>query len=48
VATFGAVEVWGHEALVDEGDPYVRGVEEWIGFAGTIHDVSDTREGRKE
>jgi len=44
VGTFDAVEVWGHEALVDEGDPYVRGVEEWIGFAGAIHDV-DRKEG---
>lgn len=36
-ATFDEVMVWGHELVVDEdSDPYVRGVEEWIGFAEQV------------
>lgn len=39
-ATFDEVMVWGHEVVVDEGsDPYVRGVEEWIGFAAQVRCV---------
>jgi len=39
-ATFDEVMVWGHEVVVDEGsDPYVRGVEEWIGFAEQVRFV---------
>ncbi|KAH7626083.1 ribonuclease H2, subunit C [Sordaria sp. MPI-SDFR-AT-0083] len=37
-AEFEEVVVWGHESLADAGgDAYVRGVEEWIGFAERIH-----------
>lgn len=37
-AEFEEVIVWGHETLADAvGDPYVRGVEEWIAFASKIH-----------
>jgi ribonuclease H2 subunit C len=36
VAEFEELVVWGHEAVVDEGDAYVRGVEEWVGFAETV------------
>ena len=39
-ATFDEVMVWGHEVVVEEADPYVRGVEEWIGFAGQVCDAS--------
>lgn len=36
-ATFDEVMLWGHEALPDElVDPYVKGVEEWIAFAGKV------------
>lgn len=36
-ATFDELMVWGHEAVFDGGsDPYVRGVEEWIGFAEQV------------
>lgn len=39
-ATFDEVMVWGHEVVVDEGsDPYVRGVEEWIGFAEQVRSI---------
>lgn len=37
-AEFDEVVVWGHESLAEAGgDAYVRGVEEWIGFAGRVH-----------
>jgi hypothetical protein len=37
VASFQQVMVWGHEAIVYAGeDCYVRGVEEWIGFAESV------------
>ncbi|KAK3338531.1 ribonuclease H2, subunit C [Neurospora tetraspora] len=37
-AEFEEVVVWGHESLADAGgDAYVRGVEEWIGFANKMH-----------
>jgi len=41
VGNFEAIEVWGHEAVVDEGDPYVRGLEEWISFSGAIHEFEE-------
>ncbi|EHK96376.1 hypothetical protein M7I_7923 [Glarea lozoyensis 74030] len=41
-ATFDEFMVWGHEALPEEmADPYVRGMEEWIDFAKTIHAHDD-------
>jgi ribonuclease H2 subunit C len=36
-SVFDEVMIWGHEAVMDESDPYVRGLEEWIGFAEQIH-----------
>ncbi|KAK1775715.1 ribonuclease H2, subunit C [Copromyces sp. CBS 386.78] len=37
-AEFEEFVVWGHESLADAaGDAYVRGVEEWIGFAERVH-----------
>ena len=33
---FDEIVVWGHEAIMDESDPYVRGLEEWIGFAEQV------------
>lgn len=33
---FDEIIVWGHEAVMDESDPYVRGLEEWIGFAEQV------------
>ena len=33
---FDKIMVWGHEAVMDESDPYVRGLEEWIGFADQV------------
>ncbi|KAK1751973.1 ribonuclease H2 subunit C [Echria macrotheca] len=41
LAEFGEVVVWNHEGdgadKEGEGDPYVRGVEEWLGIAEQIH-----------
>lgn len=42
-AEFDEVLVWGHEAAVgtDGADGgYVRGMEEWIGLAGAIHEYA--------
>ncbi|KAI0134948.1 ribonuclease H1 small subunit [Daldinia grandis] len=37
-ATFDEFVVWNHEALANSSeDPYLRGMEEWISFAGQIH-----------
>jgi hypothetical protein len=36
-ATFSELVVWGHEMLPeDTSDPFVRGIEEWIGFASKV------------
>lgn len=36
-AQFGEVMVWGHEVLPDNaGDPYVKGMEEWMAFAEQV------------
>lgn len=35
-STFDEIMVWGHETMMDESDPYVRGLEEWIGFAEQV------------
>ncbi|KAI1646570.1 ribonuclease H1 small subunit [Daldinia loculata] len=37
-ATFDEFMVWNHETLANSTeDPYLRGMEEWISFAGQIH-----------
>lgn len=36
-ASFEEIVVWGHESLPEGSvDPYVRGMEEWIGFAELV------------
>ncbi|KAJ5195267.1 Ribonuclease H2 subunit C [Penicillium cinerascens] len=35
--TFDDMIVWGHEILPAADDPYVKGVEEWVRFAETMH-----------
>ena len=35
-ASFEEMAVWGHEAVPEPDDPYVKGVEEWIAFAGAV------------
>lgn len=36
VGEWDSIMVWGHEAVMDEDDPYVRGVEEWVGFSAAV------------
>ncbi len=36
VASFDSIVLWGHESLVEGDDPFVKGVEEWIGFAEAV------------
>ncbi|CAD6446391.1 6601b7e6-fb1f-4d2a-ade1-d5d541ce1214-CDS [Sclerotinia trifoliorum] len=48
--TFDDLTVWGHECLVDAGgDMVVRGIEEWMGWAGAIHafDYQTNKEDKK-
>ncbi|KAK5165153.1 uncharacterized protein LTR77_009251 [Saxophila tyrrhenica] len=40
-ARFEEVVVWGHETPVGEEDEFVRGLGEWLGFAGAIHAYDD-------
>jgi ribonuclease H2 subunit C len=35
-ASFEEVVVWGHEAVPEENDVYVKGVAEWIAFAEAV------------
>ncbi|KAL3476249.1 ribonuclease H2 non-catalytic subunit-domain-containing protein, partial [Aspergillus californicus] len=36
-ATFDDYVVWGHETIPAADDPFVKGVEEWVKFAETMH-----------
>lgn len=36
VAGFNGVWVWGHEAVMDGEDAYVRSLEEWVGVAESV------------
>ncbi|RDW74682.1 ribonuclease H2 subunit C [Aspergillus mulundensis] len=38
-ATFGDYMVWGHEMIPAADDSFVKGVEEWVKFAGVMHTV---------
>ena len=35
-ARFGEIMVWDHEAVPEGTDVYVKGIEEWIGFAEAV------------
>ena len=35
-ARFGEIMVWEHEAVPESTDVYVKGIEEWIGFAEAV------------
>jgi ribonuclease H2 subunit C len=53
VATFDEVVVWEHGGKVDvERDAYVRGLGEWVGWAGVMHgedeDEGETGESTKK
>lgn len=34
--SFDRLVVWGHEGLVEDDDPFVKGVEEWINFSQAV------------
>ena len=36
VASFDKIVLWGHESLVEGDDSFVKGVEEWVGFAEAV------------
>lgn len=36
VASFEELVVWGHEALPEDDDAFVKGVEEWVQFAEAV------------
>jgi hypothetical protein len=44
VAGFDEIVIWGHEAVPEADDHFVRGVEEWIGFAETMHACAGSEE----
>ncbi|KAL8913831.1 MAG: hypothetical protein Q9171_001435 [Xanthocarpia ochracea] len=37
VADFKEFIIWGHEAVADRDDAFVKGIEEWMGFAAAMH-----------
>lgn len=43
IGTFDEVMVWGHEQMPAGDDVFVRGIEEWIGFAEAMHGVGEER-----
>ena len=43
-AEFDQFVIWGHEATADaSADPYVRGIEEWVGLAEQIHSYQEAK-----
>lgn len=45
-ARFGEIMVWDHEAVPEDTDVYVKGIEEWIGFAEVVCEDSCFSESR--
>jgi len=45
-ARFGEIMVWDHEAVPEGTDVYVKGIEEWIGFAEAVCEDSWCSESR--
>jgi ribonuclease H2 subunit C len=42
IGTFDEIVIWEHGGVVDkERDGYVRGLEEWVGWAGCMHGDED-------
>lgn len=35
-ATYDEIAVWGHEMVPGEDDTFVKGLEEWVGFANAV------------
>lgn len=45
IGSFEEVVMWGHGAEVGEGDEFVRGINEWVGFAEGVHVDEEEEEG---
>lgn len=44
VGSFEKVIIWNHESMVDRDDAFMKGLNEWIGFAEAVsHHVPSTR-----
>ncbi|KAK3202756.1 hypothetical protein GRF29_154g620837 [Pseudopithomyces chartarum] len=48
IGQFEEVIVWGHGGVVGEGDKFVRGLKEWIGFAEAMHGQDDGQDKDKD
>jgi ribonuclease H2 subunit C len=46
LASFDAITVWGHEQVPESasGDGVLRGIEEWVGWAGKINSWQEEEE----
>jgi ribonuclease H2 subunit C len=48
IGEFEEVVAWGHGGQVEEGqDMFIRGVQEWIGFAEAMHGEDEDEEGKE-
>ncbi len=43
VASFEELVIWGHEAVPEGDDPFVKGVEEWVKFAEAVSQLFSWR-----
>ena len=43
VGSFVKILIWNHETMVDGDDAFVKGLNEWLGFAEAVSHVSIAR-----
>lgn len=48
LATFDAIDVWGHEQIPDDGDSVVRAAEEWVALAARVNAFEGEEEEEEE
>ena len=41
VSEFKNITIWGHDQIPTTDDPFVKGIEEWISFAQTMHENTE-------
>ena len=41
IGSFDSIVVWDHEKMPEKNDPFIKAVEEWIGFAEAMHSFGD-------
>ena len=41
IGSFSSIVVWDHEKMPEKDDPFIKAVEEWIGFAEAMHSFGD-------